>query len=475
MDEADVRRRHPNAAPFPSAPPYPEAPSPSARLYPDLDSAAGGDSNGAPLPGFRGFPPPPYAEAPPPPHHAPPPPHYPHHQPPPAFHRPPPRPQTICDAIRQKIVLALIGVLLFSGGVGVTFWNEGRTVKRSRSLEEGLSLVTPLKPSSRDGRIPVSFELTDSLVHISERMSVPKPLNDPLFNIVVNAAKMKRVVEMYQWVETQHSRDVQDDNGETRTEYSYEYSQEWRKALIPSANFNSFSHRNPDKFPMEEHLYQADQVYLGPFSLSPSLLSKIDWYSAYDLSTYGAHLLPMGSKRVENFIYFGSAPSRPAIGDWRVSFQVAGRGDPVNAETLSVVAKQSFGVGSDSGPSLTAFETSNGEVIDFVYQGRKTKEQIFSSEKKSNAFHSWLLRGAGWLLMFIGVLSISDLVTTIFTGIPFLRDLVAMTSLTFALVVSGIASFTVIAVGWCVYRPMFALICFAIALAPFVIARCRRF
>ena len=111
----------------------------------------------------------------------------------------------------------------------------------------------------------------------------------------------------------------------------------------------------------------------------------------------------MGSKRVDNFIYFGSAPARPVIGDWRVSFQIAGQGDPINAETISVVAKQSFGVGSDAGPSLTAFETTNGELIDFVYQGVKTKEQIFSSERKSNVMYSWMLRGGGWLLMFIGM------------------------------------------------------------------------
>ena len=158
MDDPDIRRRHPNAPPYPSAPPpFPDAPSPSSRLYPDLNSANSGGDAGAPLPGFRGFeaPPyanvPPYANAPPPPH--PPPPHHPH-QPPPAFQRHSPPPQTICDAIRQKIILVLIGVLLFSGGIGVTFWNEGRTVKRSKSLEEGLSLVTPLKPSQRDGRIP---------------------------------------------------------------------------------------------------------------------------------------------------------------------------------------------------------------------------------------------------------------------------------------------------------------------------------
>ena len=71
----------------------------------------------------------------------------------------------------------------------------------------------------------VTYELAESLVHLTERLSVPKPVTDPHFNVVVHAAKLKRVVEMYQWVETEHSRDVTDENGATTTEYSYDYTQ----------------------------------------------------------------------------------------------------------------------------------------------------------------------------------------------------------------------------------------------------------
>merc|ERR1711962_46292 len=384
------------------------------------------------------------------------------------------QPPTIWEAIRQKLALVVIGVLLFIGGVGVTFWNEGRTVKRSQVLEDGLARVTTLTPSSRDGRIPVSWELAESLVHVTERLSVPKPLSDPYFNLVVHAVQLKRVVEMLQWVEHEHSREIRHEDGQTTTESSYDYTQEWRASLVPSAGFNSPGHRNPDKFPLEGQIFQADQVYVGPFSVAPSLRTKIDWFSTHDLSSLHAHLLPMGSKKVENFIYFGfGTPSRPSIGDWRVSFSVAGVGDPVNAETVSAVAKQTSASG-DGVASLTAFETPGGDVIDFVYRGPMTKEQIFSSERKSNLVFSWMMRGAGWLLMFIGILSISDLITSIFSGIPLLRDVVAMTSATLALVVSGASSLVVIAVGWCVYRPFFALCCLAVTATPFVIARCRR-
>ena len=71
----------------------------------------------------------------------------------------------------------------------------------------------------------VTYELANSLVHLTERLSVPKPANDPHFNVMVHAAKLKRVVEMYQWVETEHRREVTSENGDTVTEYSYDYTQ----------------------------------------------------------------------------------------------------------------------------------------------------------------------------------------------------------------------------------------------------------
>ena len=158
MDDPHIRRRHPNAPPYPSSPPYPDPPSASSRLYPDLSHAPSGDG-GAPFapppPGFHDFTSgstphpggqvPPYPPQPPPPQQQ-----QQHHQNAYRAHRP----RNVCDAVREKLVLVLIGVLLFCGGVGVTFWNEGRTVKRSKALEEGLTMVTTLQASPRDGRIP---------------------------------------------------------------------------------------------------------------------------------------------------------------------------------------------------------------------------------------------------------------------------------------------------------------------------------
>lgn len=157
MDDPHFRQRHPNAPPYPSAspphpsaPPFPDPPSSSERLYPDLSSASSfaADATAPPPPGFHGFSSQPprrdgFDAPPPPPHDAPPYERYRYRQ-----HQPP----TIWESIRQKLVLVVIGVLLFIGGVGVTFWNEGRTVKRSKVLEDGLARVTTLTPSPRDGR-----------------------------------------------------------------------------------------------------------------------------------------------------------------------------------------------------------------------------------------------------------------------------------------------------------------------------------
>ena len=60
---------------------------------------------------------------------------------------------------------------------------------------------------------------------MTERLSVPKPLSDPYFNLVVHAVQLKRVVEMLQWVEHEHSREIRHEDGQTTTESSYDYTQ----------------------------------------------------------------------------------------------------------------------------------------------------------------------------------------------------------------------------------------------------------
>ena len=90
----------------------------------------------------------------------------------------------------------LFGILLCIIGIPLLFWNEGRAVKRYKTLKEGAGAV-----------VAVSADKVDSanegkLVHLSGEATTSETLQDEKYGISANALRLRRSVEMYQWKES---------------------------------------------------------------------------------------------------------------------------------------------------------------------------------------------------------------------------------------------------------------------------------
>ncbi|KAG2471031.1 MBD4 protein, partial [Polypterus senegalus] len=83
----------------------------------------------------------------------------------------------------------------------VNEWKRGRALKTAASLDEGISLVVSLQDINS-----VDRQYDGHLVHLSGPLNTPQPLSDPNYRISISAVKLKRQVEMYQWVEYEESR-----------------------------------------------------------------------------------------------------------------------------------------------------------------------------------------------------------------------------------------------------------------------------
>ena len=75
----------------------------------------------------------------------------------------------------------LFGFILIAISIVLLFWNEGRSVKRYKTLNEGAGAVVSV-PSSK-----VGAENEGKLVHMTGEASTDEVLSDASFNVSINA------------------------------------------------------------------------------------------------------------------------------------------------------------------------------------------------------------------------------------------------------------------------------------------------
>uniref|UniRef100_A0A8C4GPG2 Transmembrane protein 43 n=1 Tax=Dicentrarchus labrax TaxID=13489 RepID=A0A8C4GPG2_DICLA len=357
----------------------------------------------------------------------------------------------------------VVGVGLFFLSIYVLFTNEGRALQTASSLDEGLSQVVSLGPFS-------SFDLQNDnrLVHLSAQLRTSQPLHDPNYRVVVQAVKLKRQVEMYQWVEYHESKDYQE-NGETKTETTYTYNTEWKSELINSRNFDKeIGHQNPSAMAVESVTVVAPEVRVGPFFLSKGLVEQINNFQTLSLRDFTAFNLDPFLSIDDDYFYHTQYPRKPEVGDVRVRFSFAGLSGETShlgrAQTVSIVAMQ-------RGEQLMPFKTKSGDTLELLYLEELSAEEVFAKEHEYNNMKTWGLRAAGWALMFLSIQLTMRIIYTLVDWVPVLRELVSVGLKIFALCVSCSLSLLTIGVGWFFYRPLVAAALGALALLPLFLAR----
>lgn len=362
------------------------------------------------------------------------------------------------ERLGETVGGTVFGVGLFFLSIYILFTNEGRALQTASSLDEGLSQVVSLEPYSS-----LDLQNNNHLVHLSAQLYTSQPLHDPNYRVVVQAVKLRREVEMYQWVEYSESKDYQE-NGETKTETTYTYNTEWKSELINSRNFDQeIGHQNPSAMAVESVTVESPEVRVGPFILSKGLVGKISNFQTLSLRNFPHFNLDPFLSIDDDYFYHTQYPRRPEVGDVRVRFSFAGLsgenshlGPP---QTVSIVAMQ-------RGGQLVPFKTKSGDFLEILYLEELSAEEVFVREHQYNSMKTWGLRAAGWLLMFLSIQLTTRIIHTLVDWVPLLRDFVSIGLKIFALCVSSSLSLLVIATGWLFYRPFVAFCMAALAMLP---------
>ncbi|XP_014475217.1 PREDICTED: transmembrane protein 43 homolog isoform X2 [Dinoponera quadriceps] len=355
---------------------------------------------------------------------------------------------TISEQFKESWLTVIIGSIMFAIGMCLLFWNEGKAVRVAYSLNEALhNIVVVSNP------LALLPDYQGRLVYLSGHLQVLEPLTEPDYGIVMSSVKLKRRVQMYQWVEIEEEESF---GGATEDEKHYYYTTEWKDKLVDSDHFYiRTGHHNPKEMSIKSQLQIADEVKIGAFTFGVELKKKFT-----DFVEVTSDERPERKDiKMHSGLYYHSADLwNPQVGDIRIQFSYAGK----SGEVYTVVGLLEKDV-------IKPYYTQQGEEILLQRKHKISVDQMFHLEHKHNYWRTWYIRVLGWLVLFVAATCLANILKTIILNSTFLCGIIAVESLTLS--VSMFISFLVIGIAWVWYRPMIGLCLTLMSIVPFIYSR----
>jgi len=362
---------------------------------------------------------------------------------------------TLLREFQKTWLISLIGLVMVLAGCGALFWNEGRAVRTAVSLEEGFRDV--LVPETLD----VVFEENNGkLVLVAGKLAITDSLTNSEYDISINAVKLRKVVQVYQWheIEDKRSENVETGDHDSHTEKTYSYDKDWFEYHIDSSSFaHPMGHHNPhlDSWPSNSSLTTNTRVKVGNFLVGKELKEKFVDFKPF---TSDQRARIAGVKLHGGMYYHSMNVWTPDVGDYRVQFTYAGR----HGDEVTIVGKQ-------SGRELREYQTQTGDELLILHQGVRTSAEVFRTEHNQNRTTTWIYRLGGWFVIFLGLSCLATLLQMSLDMFPTVRRILALglTSVSFSVSVS--LTLLIIGAGWLWYRPLVGLTLLALAGVPYVV------
>lgn len=336
-----------------------------------------------------------------------------------------------------------LAIILFLASFALILWNEKQAVEESWRLNEGGRLILPLQADQPDA------ENNGQLIHMSGAVTTNDVVSDEIFYISVNAVKMQRVVEMYQWNE-EESTDPGDKaavspDGSSR---KYLYTRVWSARPISSAKFAVIQGHANQPMSLKGNEYVASTVKVGGFTLTTPFIDQLNNYQDYPMTpeTFARINPELDEYKLNGSeFYLGANPAAPEIGDIRVRYRVVLPGN-----VISVIGKQ-------NDDKIETYHTDYS-AIKIVADGKVDADTMFRKEVNArDASLTWQLRVFSWLLMYTSIVLALYPARILSMVLPFIGVLVGFNPWVLALFVSLAFALMTVAMGWLNYRPALAL------------------
>lgn len=364
--------------------------------------------------------------------------------------------------LKNSVIGVLIGLLLIVGMVVLLFWNEGRAVQTAQSLTEGSGIVVSAPADAVDAAND------GKLIHVTGDVTTGHTPADETFGISAEGVRLERKAEMFQWKESSESKTQDKLGGGQETVTTYTYSKVWDDSAIDSARFKQPSgHQNPPK-EIGSQEFQVPEAELGAFQLSPRVISMIGGEKSLAVSpdqTAAVEAAYSGGKRVsvsDGRIYLGANSTSPAIGDYRISYELVPLGP------ISVIGRQ-------AASGFDPYQTKAGDELLMVDVGTVPAEKMFADAQAENVTITWIIRAVGLVLLWIGFALVLAPLSVMGAVIPALGQLIGWGTGLVALLLAVLVGAGTIAIAWFWYRPLLAIGIVVVGLVvAFAIARLGR-
>jgi hypothetical protein len=336
--------------------------------------------------------------------------------------------------IFQSFVGAVIGIVMVIGSVVLLWWNEGRAVEAIRALDQGGHQIIEISADHID---PAA---NGRLVHLSGPMMTTAPVRDPVFGVTdPSLLRLKRGVEMYQWVEEKSIHSEKNLGGSETAATTYHYARRWEQTPQDSSRFHEAQgHSNPP-MPVRTTIMDTTGARLGAYRVDPALVATIAAFAPFMPPPDAT--LPEGYRVDGDMLYRGHDSDDPAIGDIRILYSA------VTAQTMSAI-------GVVSNDTLVPYHADSGYEIARVEPGIASAPQMLKEKAREEGKLTWVLRLVGFVVMLFGFLLMAAPLAVLAGVIPLFEDLVDMAGFLLAFVVAAPLTLLVIALAWIVHRPL---------------------
>lgn len=350
-------------------------------------------------------------------------------------------PQGFFERLSNSFGSIIAGLVMIPLACWGLFWNEGRAVKTARALTEGQGIVQAI------GTEKVDPALHGKLIHVSGPVTSAGGVADPVFGVKTSGLKLIRHVEQYQWVEKESG------SGQDR---KFTYSREWSDRPIDSSRFKfPQGHQNPGAFNWKSEGFAARDARINAYPLGSAVqnLSDSTDYRVEAASLETARKAHVWQVHLYNGgFYVGLNPANPMVGHYRITYRLVPEG------------KASF-VGKQTPDGIEAYRAKNGREFLLAQTGTKTTDEMFEKAQDDNATLTWILRGVGLLVLFIGFSALFAPVSLLASYVPILGSLVSGAVGLVAAAATAIVGPGVIAIAWFAYRPLVSIVVLAIGAA----------